>query len=199
MFQAGADGLNDDTAFCILGRNAAGDVVATQAARFFDISKSNLQREAESLRLFYGGGQRPSDVACSIRASIAEKISGRVVYSGSDWYRPDYRGIQVSAILPRISRAYALARWNTKTTVSFINVGLVKKGIAARYGYTRLEGEVRLQNIFALEFAGVVAWMPRNELIGDLPRFLNNFDAQIDVPAEGRGRDEQPLAASRER
>lgn len=193
QFRAGADGLNEDTAFCILGRNAAGEVVATQAARFYDISKSNLQREAESLRLFYGSAEKPADAACRVRAPIAKKIAGYVAYSGSGWYRPDYRGIQLSAILPRISRAYALARWNTQTTVSFINVGLVKRGIAARYGYTRLDGEVRLQNIFAADFKGVVAWMPQDELVSDVRHFLSMFDAQVDVAAEGRGGDEQSL------
>ena len=102
-----------------------------------------------------------------------------MAYSGSGWYRPDYRGVQLSAILPRISRAYALARWNTQTTVSFINVGLVKKGIATRYGYTRLDGEVRLQNVFAADFKGVVAWMPRDELVSDVrdfPRHVRRAD-----------------------
>lgn len=194
QFRAGADGLSEDTAFCLLGRNAAGEVVATQAARFYDISKSNLQRESESLRLFYGAGERPPQAACRIRAPIAKKIKGYVAYSGSGWYRPDYRGLQLSAILPRISRAYALARWNTQTTVSFINVGLVDKGVAARYGYTRLDGEVRLQHVFAADFKGVVAWMPREELVSDAQHFLRTFDAQVDVGAEGRGRDQQPLA-----
>lgn len=194
QFRAGADGLSEDTAFCILGRNAAGEVVATQAARFYDISASNLQRESESLRLFYGSGEKPPDAACRIRAPIARKIRGYVAYSGSGWYRPDYRGVQLSAILPRISRAYALARWNTQTTVSFINVGLVKKGIATRYGYTRLDGEVRLQNVFAADFKGVVAWMPRDELVSDVRDFLGTFDAQIDVTSDARGGDEQPLA-----
>jgi hypothetical protein len=195
QFRAGADGLSEDTAFCILGRNAAGEVVATQAARFYDISASNLQRESESLRLFYGSGEKPPDAACRIRAPIARKIRGYVAYSGSGWYRPDYRGVQLSAILPRISRAYALARWNTQTTVSFINIGLVKKGIATRYGYTRLDGEVRLQNVFAADFKGVVAWMPRDELVSDVRDFLGTFDAQIDVTSDARGGDEQPLAA----
>ncbi len=200
QFRPGADGLSDATAFCILGRNAAGEVVATQAARFYDISASNLQRESESLRLFYGSGEKPPDAACRIRAPIARKIRGYVAYSGSGWYRPDYRGAELSAILPRISRAYALARWNTQTTVSFINVGLVQKGIATRYGYTRLDGEVRLQNVFAADFKGVVAWMPRDELVSDVRHFLGTFDAQVDVTSEARRGDKQPLAArARER
>jgi hypothetical protein len=193
QFRPDTEGLSEDNAFCILGRNAAGEVVATQAARFYDISASNLHRESESLRLFYGSGATPPDAACRIRAPVARKIRGYVAYSGSGWYRPDYRGLQLSAILPRISRAYALARWNTQTTVSFINVGLVERGIAARYGYTRLDGEVRLRNVFAADFKGVVAWMPREELISDVRRFLGTFDAQIDIPSEARGGDEQPL------
>lgn len=193
QFRAGADGLSEDSAFCLLGRNAAGEVVATQAARFYDISTSDLQREAESLRLFYGAGEKPPQAMCRIHAPIARQIKGYVAYSGSGWYRPDYRGLQLSAILPRISRAYALARWNTQTTVSFINVGLVQKGVAARYGYTRLDGEVRLQHVFAADFKGVVAWMPRQELVGDVRHFLRVFDAEVDVRAEGRGGDQQPL------
>jgi hypothetical protein len=193
QFRAGADGLSEETAFCLLGRNAAGEVVATQAARFYDISKSDLQRESESLRLFYGEGPRPQESACRMRAPIAKKIKGYVAYSGSGWYRPDYRGLQLSAILPRISRAYALARWNTQTTVSFINVGLVEKGVAQRYGYTRLDGEVRLRHVFAADFKGVVAWMPREELVADVRHFLGTFDAQVDIRAEGRGGDQQPL------
>lgn len=193
QFRAGTDGLNEETAFCLLGRNAAGEVVATQAARFYDFSQSNLQRESESLRLFYGEGERPPASACRIRAPIAKKINGYVAYSGSGWYRPDYRGLQLSAILPRISRAYALARWNTQTTVSFINVGLVEKGVAQRYGYTRLDGEVRLRHIFAADFKGVVAWMPRDELVADVRHFLGTFDAQVDIRAERRGGDQQAL------
>jgi hypothetical protein len=200
QFRPGMPGLGEDTAFCILGRNAAGEVVATQAARFYDLSASNLQHESESLRLFYGSGPTPPDATCRIRTPVARSIRGYVAYSGSGWYRPDYRGLQLSAILPRISRAYALARWNTQTTVSFINVGLVQKGIAARYGYTRLDGEVRLRNVFAADFKGVVAWMPRDELVSDIRHFLRTFDAQIDIATEARGGDEQPLPArARER
>jgi hypothetical protein len=196
MFRTGADGLSDDTAFCILGRNPAGDIVATQAARFYDLSDSNLLDEAQSLRLFYGAHAKPAEASCHIATPIAAKIRGHVAYSGSGWYRPDYRGTGLSAILPRISRAYALARWNTRTTVSFINVGLVQKGVAARYGYTKLAGEVRLKNVFMPDFTGAVAWMPRSELISDLRDFLGSFDTQIDVLGERGDRDQETLAAS---
>jgi hypothetical protein len=196
FFRPGAHDLNSDNAFCILGRNASGDIVATQAGRLFDLSNSNLVNEAQSLRLFYGSGEKPVDASCQIHAPAAKRISGHVAYSGCGWYRPDYRGIQLSAILPRISRAYALARWNTRTTVSFINIGLVQKGVVARYGYTKLLGEVRLQNVFVSDFAGVVACMPRSELIKDIRSFLTSFDPQIDTLGEGGGRDEHALAAS---
>ena len=41
------------SAICLLGRNAAGDVVVTQGARFFDWRNTSLHDEATSLRLLY--------------------------------------------------------------------------------------------------------------------------------------------------
>ena len=42
-----------ESAFCLLGRNDAGEVVLTQAARFFDWRDTSFHDEATSLRLFY--------------------------------------------------------------------------------------------------------------------------------------------------
>src|ERR1700693_5852964 len=42
-----------DQAFCLLGRNADGEVVSAQAARLFTWEGTNLRQEAESLRWFY--------------------------------------------------------------------------------------------------------------------------------------------------
>jgi hypothetical protein len=194
FFRPDAHGLSSNNAFCILGRNATGDIVATQAARFFDLSNTNLFEEAQSLRLFYGAGEKPADASCHIDAQSAG-ISGYLVYSGGGWYRPDYRGIQLSAILPRISRAYALARWNTIATVSFVNVGLVQKGIVARYGYSKFAGNVRLQNVFAADFNGMVAHMEQNELLEDLRTFLSSFDAEVDALGQRGSRDKHALAS----
>jgi hypothetical protein len=55
--------------------------------------------------------KRPGE-RCLVTAPATRRIRGRVVFSGAAWYRPDYRGRGLSAILPRVGKAYALARWS---------------------------------------------------------------------------------------
>jgi hypothetical protein len=177
MFQP-RDGWQSSSksSLCVLGENAHGDIVATQAARFYDWHDTSLRDEGESLRLFYKNITPPPDAACIITAPNANQIYGRVVYSGAGWYRPDFRGRLLSAILPRISRALALSRWDTDFTISFTDWRLVEKGVVARYGYRDIEDGVYLKNIVGNVFKGAVASMAKQYLLYDLECFLTDFD-----------------------
>src|SRR6185295_10370389 len=53
LFSTRYNALDPASAFCILGRNRAGEVVATQAARLFNWPNSSFYDAARSLRLFY--------------------------------------------------------------------------------------------------------------------------------------------------
>jgi hypothetical protein len=188
IFGADPASGHDENVLCILGRNALGEVVATQAARYYDLSNTNLCDAANSLRLFYPA-LRPDQIGgkhCEVSAPAAKAITGRVLYSGGGWYRPDFRSKNLSAILPRISRAYGLTRWNSQFTVSFIREALVQKGVAARYGYTKLDWRVTMRNISSRDFSGAVVWMETPELVDDLGRFLAAFGSEIDPAVERR-------------
>ena len=52
-FRSDIGGVDDSNGFVILGRDANGDTVATQAARLFDWRNTNFKAEAEALRFFY--------------------------------------------------------------------------------------------------------------------------------------------------
>ena len=113
-----------------------GDIVATQAARFYDFADTNLHEEATTLRLFYPDPTRmcrPGET-CTITAPSAKGITGRVAFSGAAWYRPDFRGRELSSLLPPIGRAYAHAIWNTDCTFTFIAKALVDNGAWRRAG-----------------------------------------------------------------
>jgi hypothetical protein len=51
--------------------------------------------------------------------------------------RPDFRGKQLSQLLPRLGRAYALSRWPIDWGISIVAPILIEKGVAAGYGYKR--------------------------------------------------------------
>ena len=83
--------------------------------------------------MFYAG--REKGKKCVVTAPDARVIGGVVFYGGSVWVRPDLRGNGFSKLLPRLGRAYALARWPLDWGISFVDRDLVEKGVAAGYGY----------------------------------------------------------------
>src|SRR3546814_4309640 len=105
------------------------------------MGEETLRDYLTSLRLFYPRpeSQKRDGESCSVRSTSAATIKGRVVFSGSTWIHPDYRGRDLPQILPRISRALALSRWNTDFTISLVTMALVEKGIAAAYGSKNVE------------------------------------------------------------
>jgi hypothetical protein len=181
IFNSAVSGMDPSEGFCILGRNAAGDVVATQAARLYDWAGSNFVDEAHSLRMFYKDPAKslPGE-AYEVTAPSGREIRGRVVFSGGVWFRPDYRRKWLTAILPRISRAYAFTRWSTDCTMTMMAEGIVKSGMPARVGYRNVEWEVFFRNtpLGTLRFA--LMWMHARAMLDDLDDFLSGFDAQID-------------------
>lgn len=171
IFDPALGGVTGETAFAFLGRNADGDVVAAQAGRLYLWSATNLQDEATSLRMFYADTAAAAERGdrCEITTPTAGDISGRVLFSGAGWYRPDFRGRGLAAILPRISRAYAYGRWATDWTIALIGEALVKRGVADRYGYTHIEHDTFSFVASPLGLVkGALTWMKSEQLLSDL-------------------------------
>jgi hypothetical protein len=188
LFDPAVGGITPENGLAILGRNAAGEVVAAQGARFYDWSASDLATEFTTLRMHYADPKASAreDETCRISAPSAPRIRGRVVFSGAGWYRPDYRGQLLSMILPRISRALAFTRWNSDYTISMMADGVVAGGMAKRCGYTEVEDGVELLNSpMAPRAHGFLVWMPQQQLLGDLAWFLE-FPTEIDPGIEYR-------------
>lgn len=191
-FDAAYGGIDASCGYWLIGRNAAGEIISTQAAHFYDMGQESLQDYLTSLKLFYPQPeiQKRDGECCSVASPSAKRISGRVVFSGSTWIHPDYRGRDLPQILPRISRALALSRWNTDFTISLVTMALVEKGVAAAYGYKNVEPGVEwLGSAVSPRYIGALVWMPRADLIDDLVRFNERRE-------EFNERDKRPAAGS---
>lgn len=184
------------TAFCVLGRNARGDVVAAHAARLLDWPDTTYHREATSLRLFYkdpDSMKNPGET-CEVTAQSTHAITGRVVFSGAAWYHPDYRGRKLSAILPRIGKAYALATWNPDHIVSMMVEDVHSRGFAPRFGYTNIDWEIRMTNSSLGSVRLAFLSMTPDDVIAYARQFLDDFPEQLDRGVlDGGG--EQPAVA----
>src|SRR5262245_48652015 len=136
------------TTFALFGRDRAGRVIATHAARLYNWTNTTFFDEAKSLRLFYDDPERmklPGE-ALEITAPSTRSVSGLTVFSGAAWYHPDYRGRSLSHILPRIGKAYALTRWPAQTTVSFMAEEVHKRRLASVFGYDHVDWSVFMKN-----------------------------------------------------
>ena len=147
----------------------------------------------EDQSFFYGtdhgmSGEMPT---CSISAVAAKTIKGRLVYSGALWVHPDYRGNRLAGVLPRISRAYALARWNAAYTIALISHKIAASPLLQMYGYNRIEPEFRIRNLGPSDMTGCLMWMDQEELAADLAHFMAGNLAKIDTAAvDGSGKNE---------
>lgn len=174
LFDHRCGGIGPENGFWIAGRNAAGEIVATQAARLYRWFDCSLESELTSLRLFYETPMRQKQPVerCLVTAPCAREIGGRVVFSGSTWVRPDYRGQGLASILPRLSRAYAFTRWHSDITMSMVRRKLVDGGVVRAYGYTRIEYSVHWLGSAKGDLELAVVWMDRAELLADMERFM---------------------------
>jgi len=178
-FDCAYGGIDRTCGFWLIGRDAEGNVVTTQAARFFDLGEESLADYLSSLRLFYPrpAEQKLPQESCSVDCDSATTISGRVVYSGGTWIHPDYRKRLMPMILPRISRALALTLWDTDYTFSMVSHALVSKGVATAYGYRNIAPGIRWMNAPGeIRLDGTLVWMAREELLAD----MQNFDRLVE-------------------
>jgi len=180
------DGAN---AFFILGRDAAGDVVACQAGRLYQMEDTNFKDECESLRLFY---REPDAMKLPgekwvVSALAAKGTVGRVAFSGAAWYRRDFRGLGLVEYLPRLSRALAKGLWDTDITVTVMAEYNVKKSVYPRNGYRNAEWAVEATNgrMGTLRYAYL--WSKSAEMVEDLEQFLGHLATEGDAALSAVG------------
>ena len=178
--------LDPSNAYWLRGEDETGRVVCTHAARFWDWRDTNLAEEMRAMRLFYAdpAPYLAEGQGCTIVAPTADKICGRVQYSGAIWAHPDFRGRQLASLIPRASRAFGYTKWGTDYAFGFVEPILIEKGIAAAYGHTRTEPGISIRG-FRGEFTAHLVWRTEDELIGDCRAYVEeakkNRVRRIDV------------------
>jgi hypothetical protein len=176
--------IGADEAFCILGRDRHGKVVAAHAGRLFNLTHRTFHDLAQSLHLMYehpDRSKRPGEI-CEVTARAARSIKGRVVFSGAAWYHPDYRGRQLSTIVPILSRAYAFTHWNIDYLVAMMSEGVVGGGMTLRTGYTNIDWDIRVTNSPLGDVRFAFMWMEPAQLLEDVAKFVFRFDREMRDP-----------------
>ena len=169
MFNPELSGISAENAYWLSGENEAGEIVVSWAGRVFYWPETSLAEEA--CAMFYG---RDEGQPCIVTAPAATNISGVVLCGGSTWVRPDLRGQRLSQLLPRIGRAYALARWPVDWGIGYVSRVLIEKGVATGYGYRNFSYSVFYPGSPWGELEVVLANNSVGECYDDLATFLAN-------------------------
>jgi hypothetical protein len=190
--------LSDDNSYCLLGRNAQGKVVASQAGRIYRLGDRTLRHIVDDHSIIYGkpkslDGQNPF---IRLAAPSAAKLGGTLVYSGALWVDPAHRGNKLAALLPRISRAYAHGRFGTETTFCFVSDQIAASPLFAMYGYTNREPGFSLWEGEKRIYEASLLWMHSNQLVSDMNATREQLVAQIN-PAVGAGGRDNVISAAR--
>ncbi|MEZ5773504.1 MAG: hypothetical protein R3D33_01980 [Hyphomicrobiaceae bacterium] len=180
--------------YCLLGRTRTKRVVVAQAGRIFDTANRSLQDMADDLSLYYGsepfpGGEQPRFTLEDCPAARA--IRGRFLYSGALWVHPEYRKLGLSALLPRISRVYALGTRNTQYTVTFVSDSIKQSKLMAQYGYPGSEGVYKIFYGGRHTYTGSLSYLTTSQMLDETRAFESGALAQIDRRIADRSRENQ--------
>jgi hypothetical protein len=177
-----SNGLCDsDSGYVLIGRNNSGRIVVTQGTIIFDWTNSNFKEEAESMRLFYTDPQKRArqQERCNVSAPSAASLRGRVAHHGAAWWHPSVRGNLIGSLIARISRAYSYTRWRPDLCLAINSNALIDRGFPVRNGYQHIERGVHIRNFELGDYDGGVVWITVEELLAELPIFLNHLEARF--------------------
>lgn len=172
--------LDAENAFCILGRDRSGTVVATQAGRLLDLSSKTFGTACEDLTLFYADpAQALPDERCTALAPEAWTIGGRVLFSGAAWYHPSLRGAGLSRVLPRLSRVYGFTRWGTDHTVTMMGETNMARRVNERNGYRNAAWSIDITGSHYGTARMALLWNTTADTLEDASDFVDRIAADV--------------------
>lgn len=182
VFDPVLNDLDEGNTRVLVARNEQGEAVATGACRLYDWEHTNYAAELESLRMF---SRDPSAKAlpykgCAVTAHRARAINGKVVFAGAAWCHPSVRGKRLSSVIPRASKALAVATWDFDFMVGLMLEEVVAMGFAERFGYHDPEQGAVLADSSGAEKRFAVLSMSRYAVVNHVDEYLSRRGSKTD-------------------
>ncbi len=155
----------------VLGIDSQGEVVSTQAGRYFDFTGTTLAAEMESFRFFYDDPARHITPDCYCRpAPAAFEVNGPAVHSGTIWVRkdmrgPDEEGVILSQLLGKLTRLISIAQWWPEHLFTFSSYDLYNRGVVTNFGWPRESLQVDWRFPTGTVPSAGMFWSTRDEML----------------------------------
>jgi len=158
----------------------SGDIVLARACRLYDLPPGKTMHDGLlDMSLFYDAPQSIRTFEhVSSSALIPRAISGRFVMSVGGWHHPSVRKLNLSAVAPRIVRAWAYNEWNPPLFTSFVEEHLAEKARLA-YGMPNQEIGITWSGCPTTdELIVTLFWMTPTQLLEGLATFLADASSE---------------------
>lgn len=141
IFDPDESDVSASNAFWLVGRNAAGEIVLTQAIKLVKVGQAGfLNHMRKNLFDYRPKGDRLDIAKSQINLTDrAANLSGDLCYYGELWIKRTYRGSCLTAIMPRLMFAIAISKWSPNVVFGIMEPLAACKGLAAREGFMHLE------------------------------------------------------------
>jgi hypothetical protein len=129
--------------------------------------------------------KRPGET-CTVTSKVAREVTGRVLYSGAAWVRPDFRGRSLALIMPRLAKAYAYTLWRPDYIVSWMTEPTFQRGLLKHVGYTSIDWAIEMKNSFVGDMRFAFLSMGENDLLDYVQTFSADLASKIDARVRQR-------------
>lgn len=182
LFDPRLNDLDENNTFVLVARNQDGLPVATGACRLFEWQDTNYTEELESLRIFSEEARAGEQeyARCSVSAKRSNRVTGRVVFAGAAWCHPSVRGQSLSSLIPRTSKALALAKWDFDHMIGLMLEDVLARGFAKRFGYEEPERGAVLVDKAGIEKHFAVLSMSRGAVVNHVDEYLTGHGSKVD-------------------
>lgn len=140
-FQPDRSPIKPGDGYWIKGVDKDDEVALLEAARLYDLSRTNFAEHLNSLKAFYAEPTAHAHASdrCTCTAPSARKITGKVAYHGDLWVRKDFRGQGIAKIASGIARGVSFAMWAPDFICALAPRWRIDKGVVAQNGYAHCE------------------------------------------------------------
>ncbi len=162
--------LDESNSFCLMGRNAQGEIVATQAGRLFDWRASSFAEAVRAMTLLYDDAEHSANPgeSWSVTAPAAHDLRGMIAFTGAVWYHPMVRGRGLASLMPRLARAYALSQWNVDATVVLMSKNTHAQGLYKKTGHVNFQDGVHAKASTHGDVDYLLFWMTQSDIVREL-------------------------------
>ena len=166
--------LRAETSFWIEGVDCDGETALIHAVRLFDWPHTTLKEELEALRVHYRdpAPHLAAGEYIRIAAPTAHCITGRNLFAGAMWVRRDHRGLGLTRIVPRISRALAYTHWRMPIVWGLVDPKLDAGGVSRAYGRYTVEPGVLTRLPWWGPPDAVLLWMRQETLLDEIQEIV---------------------------